>query len=212
MRDARIDAPKGEAGLVRLAPRVFLLDDDATTPALAPDVLVLRTAPSRAFGDGSHPTTRLCARLVDTHARQRAPVAVLDVGTGTGVLARIARAHGAQIIIGTDIDGVALESARVNALLDDHPIDITFANAAPDAWGQRFDLVVANILTPVLLVLADAIARALVDGGTLFLSGFTRPEVPRLKVAFDVCGLRVVKDFSDGEWIALVLQKSAPGA
>jgi ribosomal protein L11 methyltransferase len=189
---------------VRLAPRITLLPVDAEPSASLGDQLILRVIPSRAFGDGSHPTTRLCARIVDAKCRAKTRVGVLDVGTGTGVLARIARAQGASFVVGTDIDAAAIESARANASLDEHALGIEFANAAPDAWGKRFDLVVANILSPVLLALAPALMGALDDDGVLVLSGFTRPEVPALRVAFQTRGLVVESEFVDGDWVALV--------
>lgn len=140
--------------------------------------------PSTAFGDGSHPTTRLCARAVDYLCRTRAPKCVLDVGTGTGILARIARSHGASFIVGTDIDPLALAAARANIALDSHPVEIQLSSAAPDAWGPRFELIVANILEAPLRALAPALLGALAPGGTLLTSGYTPIQVPALKLAF----------------------------
>jgi len=97
---------------------------------------------SAVFGDGSHATTRLCAAAVDLVCRQQRPQAVLDVGTGTGILARIARARGARFIVGTDIDAVALSCAHVHADLDGHAVEIQFGPRSPPITGARaFDLV-----------------------------------------------------------------------
>ena len=161
--------------------------------------------PSAAFGDGSHPTTLLCARAVDVLCRTRRPAAVLDVGTGTGVLARVARREGATFVVGTDCDAGALAAARANAALD-ATADIVFATAPPDAWGARFDLVVANILAGVLLELAPAIRRALVPGGVALLSGFTPPEAPVVRAAFAAHGFVVELQATRAGWVLLQMR------
>jgi ribosomal protein L11 methyltransferase len=155
------------------------------------------------FGDGTHATTRLCAAGVDLFCRQRQPEAVLDVGTGTGVLARIARARGARMIVGTDIDPVALSRAQAHADLDAHPVAIQFGSEAPDHWGARFDLVVANILEAPLHTLAPALCRALVPGGLLLVSGFMRRQSPALRVLYERAGLIFEGNSSLDEWAAL---------
>lgn len=172
-----------------LAPLVVLHAADAPVPDLPPGAICLPTVPSKAFGDGSHPTTRLCARAVDLVCRQHGPQAVLDVGTGTGVLARLARAHGAPVVVATDLDPAALAAAAINAALDAAPGEIRLSDLAPDAWGPRFDLVVANILEGILLDLAPRLVAALAPGGRLLLSGFTPVQTPALRAAFTALGL-----------------------
>ncbi|MEW5852595.1 MAG: 50S ribosomal protein L11 methyltransferase [Myxococcota bacterium] len=194
---------------VRIAPRVFLHVAGTPPPPHPPDAIVLPTIPSRAFGDGSHPTTRLCARAVDLWCRQHHPTAVLDVGTGTGVLARLARAHGARFVVGTDIDGTALAAARANAALDQHEVELVLKNRPPDAWGARFDLVVANILAGVLLELADALVRAMAPGAALMLSGFTPVQAPALRAAFSSRGLLPDVQAQLEGWAVLQLRRAA---
>jgi ribosomal protein L11 methyltransferase len=156
------------------------------------------------FGDGSHATTRLCAAAVDLLCRQRHPEAVLDVGTGTGVLARIARARGACFIVGTDIDPVALSSANAHSDLDAHAVEIHFGSETPDHWGPRFHLVVANILEAPLRLLAPALCRALMPGGVLLLGGFTRLQVPALRLLYENAGLTFVRHSYLDEWSLLM--------
>ena len=177
-------------------------------PSVEQDWLALPQLAQKAtaafvFGDGSHPTTRLCAGVVDVLCRQRRPEAVLDVGTGTGVLARIARARGATFVVGTDIDPDALASAGAHARLDGHPVHIDFTDCAPDHWGARFDLVVANILQEPLRVLAPALSRALRPGGVLLLSGFTPPQTPMLRVLYEDLGLAFVTEAHLENWALL---------
>src|SRR5689334_9765566 len=176
--------------MIALAPRIRLYAAGSPRPALDPGWLALAQygqdgAAGIVFGDGSHPTTRLCAAVVDQLCRQRQPEAVLDVGTGTGVLARIARARGASFVVGTDIDPAALSCAEEHAQLDHHVAPIEFSNEAPDHWGPRFDLIVANILQEPLESVAPALCKALAPAGILLISGFTRPQVPSLRVSYE---------------------------
>lgn len=170
---------------LRLSPRVFVHDAGSPAPE-APEqgTIVLSQIPSPAFGDGSHPTTRLCAGALDLLCRQSRPEAVLDVGTGTGVLARIARARGARFVAATDIDPRALAAARANCALDSWPGEIQIAALPPHSWGPRFQVVVANILEGPLRELAPSLRAAVAPGGVLLISGFTRLQVPALDAAF----------------------------
>ena len=191
-----------------IAPRVVVYPFGSVPPTLGEGWLALAQLAQRpgrraVFGDGSHATTRLCAAAVDLLCRQRQPRTVLDVGTGTGVLARIARARGVSRIVGTDIDPDALSSARANSDLDAHPVAIHFSDAAPDQ-GVPFDLVVANILEAPLRSLAPALGRALRPGGILLLSGFTRPQVPALRVLYESLHLTFVRESTLEEWALLM--------
>jgi ribosomal protein L11 methyltransferase len=197
---------------LNLAPRISIHALGSAAPAVDDGWLALAQLPREStsnavFGDGSHPTTRLCAGVVDLLCRQRQPEAVLDVGTGTGILARIARARGARFVVGTDIDPVALACAQAHCELDEHPITIHLTAEAPDHWGARFDLVVANILEEPLLNLSPSLSRALRPRGVLLLSGFTRRQTPTLRVACERMGLAVVSESQLEEWALLRFER-----
>jgi ribosomal protein L11 methyltransferase len=197
---------------LKLAPRITVYRSGTALPSMEEGWLALAQLPRNAagptaFGDGSHPTTRLCAAAVDLLCRQRQRRAVLDVGTGTGVLARIARARGAQFIVGTDIDPLALSSATAHSDLDTHPVQIHFSDKPPDHWGDWFDLVVANILEGPLQHLATALSGALVPGGVLLLSGFTRPQTPALRVLYEKAGVTFVRESCLEEWAMLMFER-----
>jgi ribosomal protein L11 methyltransferase len=197
--------------MIALSPRVSLYPRGAPVPRnLGEDHLALAHVPeSGAFGDGSHPTTRLCAGAVDWFCRTQKPRAVLDVGTGTGVLARIARARGAQLIVATDIDPQAIESARAHVGLDSPDlVAIEITDSSPDLWGPRFDLVVANILEAPLRELAIQLARALAPGGVLLLSGFTPLQAPGLRVAYESAGVKFINESHLEEWALLCFKAS----
>jgi ribosomal protein L11 methyltransferase len=201
--------------MVELAPRIRLYPSGSPRPALDPGWLALAQhaqdgAAGVVFGDGSHPTTRLCAAVVDQLCRQRQPEAVLDVGTGTGVLARIARARGAMFVVGTDIDAEALQSAAANSALDAQ--GIVLSGQEPDYWGARFDVVVANILEEPLRMLAPALKRALAEHGVLAISGFMRAQVPTVRLHFERNEMTVVGEAYLEEWGLLLLRgPQSPG-
>lgn len=200
------------AMVVALAPRIRLYSAGTPRPQLEPGWLALpQCVPGEAdrfvFGDGSHPTTRLCAAVVDQLCRQRQPEAVLDVGTGTGVLARIARARGATFVVATDIDADALAVAAVNSALDAHAVPIDLSSHAPDHWGARFDLIVANILEEPLRELAPALIRAMAPHGVLAISGFTRAQLPALRVHYESAGAHLAGESHSEEWALLVFER-----
>lgn len=139
----------------------------------APDPagLILELDPGLAFGTGSHPTTRLCMEWLEAHP---APgQSVLDYGCGSGILALVAKKMGAQHVSGVDIDPQAIESARDNARRNSCAVDYYL----PDAFAQsshaeqRFDIVVANILSSPLIVMAPMLSGRVAAGGALILSG-----------------------------------------
>ena len=191
-----------------LSPRVLLHKAGSSLFEIPEGYIALPQLPGTAFGDGSHPTTRLCAGVVDLLCRQQAPERFLDVGTGTGVLARIARARGARFVAGTDIDPSAILAAQANAALDSHPLQIIIVNASPDHWGPIFNLVVANILEDPLRDLAPSLTNALAPGGTLILSGFTRLQIPFLHVAYSSLGLTYVTEAHLEEWALMMFRRS----
>jgi ribosomal protein L11 methyltransferase len=198
-------------GVHHIAPRVAIYPFGSKPPPSEPGWIALAQFPQAdhpaVFGDGSHPTTRLCAAALDFLCRQRQREAVLDVGTGTGVLARIARARGATLVVGTDIDAAALSSANAHSHLDGSPVEIHFSDQAPDVFGARFDLVVANILEASLRSLAPALCRALRPGSILLLSGFTRPQAPGLRVLYEDLGVACVRDSGLEDWVLLMFAR-----
>jgi ribosomal protein L11 methyltransferase len=135
-----------------------------------PDALVLELDPGLAFGTGSHPTTRLCMEWLEDHA----PLArsVLDYGCGSGILAMVASKLGAVPVDGVDIDPQAIESARYNSERNQCAINYYL----PEDFSQqhpstRYDVVVANILSSPLKLMAPMLAGRLAAGGAMVLSG-----------------------------------------
>jgi ribosomal protein L11 methyltransferase len=193
---------------LRIAPRVVLYDLGSPPPVLPPGELALprlaqSPGPPAVFGDGRHPTTRLCAAALDLLCRQQPGAKMLDVGTGTGVLARISRARGASLVVATDIDPEARSCAGAHAALDGHRLPIQISDQTPDRLGACFDLIAANILEAHLSELAPALRSALGPGGSLLLSGFTRPQVPALRMVFEREGLQADGSALLDGWVLL---------
>lgn len=193
----------------KVSPRVMIYAAGAAAPSLDEGWIALPQRPSAAFGDGTHPTTQLCAGALDLLCRTGGIESCLDVGTGTGILARIARARGVGFVAGTDICAEALADARVQVELDATETVVHLSDAAPDHWGPRFALIVANILEAPLRQLSAPLARALRPGGTLLISGFTAAQTPALLATFSSQGLASVRESALGEWRLLMFQRPA---
>lgn len=131
-----------------------------------PHAVVIRLDPGVAFGTGTHPTTRLILQYLDRHPPLNARV--LDYGCGSGILAIAAAKLGAAAVVGADIDPQALTAARANATTNGAPGDYTAPDSLP---AGAFDLVLANILTNPLKVLAPLLLERVAARGTLVLSG-----------------------------------------
>lgn len=174
-------------------------------PTSLPDQIVL--VPSAAFGDGRHATTRMCLQAVRSFA-PRPPFRMLDVGSGTGVLAILAAKRGASAAWGVEIDEDANRVARLSAAKNGVSEQVAFGTSWPDG---TFELVVANILRDVLVALRPEILARVADGGTLVLSGLTSTDVPVLVAAYAPYLGGVRPDvFEADAWRTLVWRRARP--
>lgn len=182
-----------------------------------PSGLILELDPGLAFGTGSHPTTRLCMEWLEAHP---APgKSVLDYGCGSGILAMVARKLGAEDVAGVDIDPQAIESARANAERNNVSIDYylpdTFAASGNERHaGGKFDIVVANILSSPLKLMAPMLSGRVAPGGSLILSGVLARQAEEVAAAYAPFIKLGVWAEQDG-WVALhgtLGQDSAPPA
>lgn len=180
-----------------------------------PDGLILELDPGLAFGTGSHPTTRLCMEWLEAHP---APgKSVLDYGCGSGILAMVAKKLGAGDVAGVDIDPQAIESARSNAERNHVQIDYylpdSFAVAPNERHAQgQFDIVVANILSSPLKLMAPMLSGRVAPGGSLILSGVLARQAEEVAAAYAPFIKLGVWAEQDG-WVALhgtLGQDSAP--
>jgi ribosomal protein L11 methyltransferase len=158
---------------IRVSDRLWIVPSWHESPDPAAINLILD--PGMAFGTGSHPTTRLCLEWLERHVT--ADSSLLDYGCGSGILAIAAARLGAGRVAGVDIDPQAVESARANA--ERNGVSAVFADSAQPVAGE-YDLVVANILSNPLRVLAPAICAHVRSGGKLALSGILREQAEEI--------------------------------
>ncbi|QRM18012.1 50S ribosomal protein L11 methyltransferase [Dechloromonas sp. TW-R-39-2] len=158
---------------IRVSERLWIVPSWHESPDPAAVNLILD--PGMAFGTGSHPTTRLCLEWLERVVTDQ--ISVLDYGCGSGILAIAAARLGAGRVAGVDIDPHAVQAARANA--ERNGVTALFADSAAPVAGQ-YDLVVANILSNPLRVLAPAICAHVRSGGQLALSGILREQAEEI--------------------------------
>jgi len=168
---------------------------------------VIEMDPGMAFGTGHHASTKLALEITESlfYGKEAPPKTVLDVGTGTGILAMAAALFGAQEVLAIDNDPeavvVAEENIRRNGLL---PI-ITAQGIALEEIPRQFDLVIANIIHDTLIDLAAPLAARLAPKGRLILAGIlTGPQTDSIRAAYNALGLKHQETRSEGEWSALL--------
>jgi ribosomal protein L11 methyltransferase len=165
--------------------------------------------PGMAFGTGTHPTTALCLRAVDVLLSEAPGADVLDVGTGSGLLAIAARKLGARRVVATENDPTALDVAAENAARNGVELDLRLEE--PAAIPGQFPIVLANILANTLIFLAPGIAERIAPGGTVVLAGILAGQDDEVRAAYVRRGLEARSDLdaSDGEWRRVALRKPA---
>jgi ribosomal protein L11 methyltransferase len=183
---------------VQLTPSLTLYPRSAP-PEPAPDALYLE--PAFAFGFGEHASTRLMAAWVAARCRAHPGCSVLDVGSGTGVLALVACKSGAGRVLGVDTSEAAVLAARANAA--SNQLKASFSEQSAEQLDEHFDYVVANIEAPVLLGASAAIARCARAARQLALSGFIEEQVGELVQHYAALGIVLQLEAREGDWCLL---------
>jgi ribosomal protein L11 methyltransferase len=167
---------------------------------------IVQIDPGMAFGTGTHETTRLCLEAIEAYWRG---ARLLDVGTGTGILAIAA----AMLVPGSritaiDIDPQAVEVARENIAINGATDSIDVLEGQPDDFaGGAFDLVVANLTAEVIISLIDDLAACLAPSGTMILSGILTTLRPDVEDAAGRAGLLLIERREAGEWSMVVARR-----
>jgi ribosomal protein L11 methyltransferase len=200
------EAWKDHFQIIRLPPRLVIrpswLDYQ---PAPGEAVVVLD--PGMAFGTGSHPTTRLCLRQLCRYVQpgQR----VIDVGTGSGILALAAAALGASRVLAIDEDDLALRAARANIRRNRFGRRITLRRGdLLRDHSAAADLVVANIVAEALVEMAPMLPACLSAGGVFIGSGLTPPRAPWVEDALLRAGLSPLAREEEDGWAAVIAKRS----
>jgi ribosomal protein L11 methyltransferase len=169
---------------------------------------VLRLVDGPAFGTGLHPTTALCLEALDENLQNAPAGDVLDVGTGSGILALAALILGVPRATAVDVDdaslGVAAENARINGLSG----RVRFALGGPEAVSGTWPLVLANVLAAALVDMAPVLVRRVSHRGRLVLSGIPVSLEREVGDAYRRLGMHAVGANARAGWAALVLQAS----
>jgi len=187
-------------GRVRLVP--------ATRADVAPAPGDLRMLDTAAFGTGRHPTTALCVEILEDLLHATPPRVMLDVGTGSGVLALAALAHGVPRAVAIDIDGGAVRTAVGNARLNGLASRMYVVHGDLPALRGRWPLVVANVLAAPLIEMAPRLTACVSHAGHLLLSGIpsaVRDDVAR---AYRHLGMHLLEERARAGWVALLLRAS----
>ncbi len=169
----------------------------------AEDVMI-EIDPGLAFGSGLHPTTQLCLELLEN--MPLTDQSVFDVGTGSGILAMAAWKLGARPILAVDNDDVAVRVAQENFTLNGVTAE-TAVGSANDNMGQTWQIVIANIIAPVLTEILPDLAAAVSEGGQLILSGMLAEQEADMRAQVEALQLTVTNRHQIDDWVALVIAK-----
>lgn len=164
-----VRATQSQFDPIKITDNLWIVPTWHQAPSL--DAINIVLDPGLAFGTGSHPTTHLCLQWLSEVVRPN--LSVLDYGCGSGILAIAAKRLGAPIVVGTDIDAQAIIASEYNA--EQNNVSATFVDAS-QFKSALFDIVVANILSSALSVLAPALAGACRSGGKIALSGILKEQ------------------------------------
>jgi ribosomal protein L11 methyltransferase len=174
----------------------------------APGQQVLALDPGLAFGSGYHASTRLALGLLRERTAAVVPRRLLDVGTGTGILALAGAIWGAAAVVAVDVKADAVAAARANAARNGLAARVQVAGELPPLEAGAFDLIVANITADVLLRLAADFVSRLAAGGALLLSGMLADlQSDEVCAAYEALGCRRAASRIEGEWEALLFVK-----
>jgi ribosomal protein L11 methyltransferase len=166
--------------------------------------LIVELDPGMAFGTGQHPSTRLCLLTLERmtlHATR-----VLDVGTGSGILAIAAALLGAGEVLGCDIDKKSIEVARENVALNHVEKQVRLEVGSLGDWRLEvgsWDLIVINILAPVIIELLPLARPLLNDTGRIILSGLIETQEAEVRAKLAELGLQVIAREQEGDWVML---------
>ncbi len=178
------------------------------------DKKVLHIDPGTAFGTGMHETTQLCIRQIKKYLTSETEL--LDVGTGSGILAIIALLYGAKHAVGTDLDPCAVEAVAQNMEANgiaDEAFQMMIGNLISDreirdrvGYG-RYDIVVANILADVLVPLTPVIVPHMKIGGIYITSGIIDTKEQIVREAVEAAGLTILEVTYQGEWVSVTARR-----
>jgi ribosomal protein L11 methyltransferase len=190
--------------------QLLVLPPWEAAPAAGPRVAIV-IEPGRAFGTGHHGSTEGSLVLLEQALARRPPARVLDVGTGSGILAVAAVKLGASSVLGIDVDPDAVAAARVNADRNGCRDRVEVALASPETLGsEAFPVVVANLLGHTHVALAGTYARLVAPGGSLVLGGILADEDRPVVEALEAAGFALAERLIVDGWCTVALARVGP--
>lgn len=167
---------------------------------------IIELDPGMAFGTGTHETTSLCVRLLEKHVRPGQKV--IDIGTGTGILAIAAAYMGAKHVLAIDFDPIAIRVARENIAMNGFA-DVICAREGDllEQVDEVADVVVANIIADVIIMLAGPVVNHIRSDGIFICSGIAREKKNEVVVALENAGYQDLEVLDDGEWTAIAARR-----
>ncbi|MGB9722450.1 MAG: 50S ribosomal protein L11 methyltransferase [Chloroflexia bacterium] len=171
--------------------------------------IALRLDPGPAFGTGLHPTTQLCLRALERFLQPG--MRVLDLGTGSGILAIAAARLGSGPVLALDRDPIAVQAARRNIRRNRLSGRIRVREGTLEDGMAPFDLLLANLLARTIQELAGRLAAALAAGGILIASGILVEQAGEVRTTLQAAGLPAVGQLQEGDWVALVHRRPGEG-
>ncbi|MBV2350187.1 50S ribosomal protein L11 methyltransferase [Synechococcus sp. HK05] len=201
--------------------RLLILPAWLELPLEHADRLVIRMDPGSAFGTGSHPTTRLCLEAIERLAEQRGtpehpdlgPIRVADLGCGSGILGIAALLQGAKSVAAADTDSLAVRATRdnsgVSGFADRLTVELgSVERLAELLGGQPADLLLCNILAPVIEALCPAFDTVLADSGLGLLSGLLVDQAPRLQQVLAEQGWQAELAAQRSQWGLMTIRRA----
>ncbi len=173
--------------------------------APGPGETVLELDPGQAFGTGHHPTTRMCLLLLQKYLRPG--MEVLDLGTGSGILALAAARLGAGSVLALDTDPLAVKAARENVRKNGLGGAIKVRKGTLDPRWGCFDLIAANLTARTILELLPALSSSLKGGGLLIAGGIIGDREDEVEKGLLGAGLKLQEKAAEGEWRTLAAYK-----
>ncbi len=168
-----------------------------------PEDIVIELDPGMAFGTGLHPTTRMCLRALEEHLKPGAKV--LDLGTGSGILAIAAAKLGATSVLALDNDSVAVGAARANVKSNGVQSIVTIELGSLDKATGEFELVLVNILARVVIEFADqGLADRVRPTGLMIAAGIIEEQESKTTAAFREHGVEIVERRQEKDWVTLI--------
>jgi len=173
-----------------------------------PEDVIIELDPGMAFGTGLHPTTQLCLCALERLVRPG--LEVLDLGTGSGILAIAAAKLGAGHVAAFDSDEQAVRVARANVIQNGVSDDVTVRRGSLSDVPERYDLVVVNILARVVMKMAEAgLSERLRPGGAVVAAGITADQAAEVVAALERNGLELTDQRQRGDWVSLQAKRTA---